>query len=161
MNRGYQEDWTMRSALMICLLAIAAPDRPDLSPLDNRPLQEKIRGEWQMIGSVINGETQDPNTHRATVYTFSPDRLVTRSMKQPDGVIFGVIIDEARKPAHIDFLAGNNEPKTRYPGIFKIDGDLLTLCFTRSVTGQRPADFTSPADPQQMIALFQLRRIGK
>lgn len=57
----------MRTLFMVTMLATAVPDRPDLSPTDNRPLQEKIRGEWQMVNSVINAQPQDPNSHRATV----------------------------------------------------------------------------------------------
>jgi len=151
----------MRTLFMVTMLATAVPDRPDLSPTDHRPLQEKIRGEWQMVNSVINAQPQDPNSHRATVYTFTANQLVTRTMKQPEPTTFGIVIDETHKPAHIDFVAGSGGSKTAYPGIFKIDGDVLTLCFTRAVVGQRPTEFASPADTQQMIALFQFKRISR
>jgi uncharacterized protein (TIGR03067 family) len=151
----------MSGVLLLTMLTIAAPDRPDRSPTDIRPLQERLVGQWQLVNSVISGQPQDPSTFPATVYTFTPDKLVTRSAKQPDGVTFGVVLDITRAPAHITFLAGSTDPKTPYPGIFKIDGDTLTLCFTRSPSGQRPPEFNSPMDTQQAVALFQFKRVGK
>lgn len=150
----------MRAWLMLAILAVAAPDRLDPRPMDNRPLKEKMDGQWQLVNSVISGQGQDPSSFPATVYTFSPGRLVTRSAKQPQGASFGVVLDDQHTPAHIDFIAGSAEPKTTYPGIVKLEGDLLTLCFTRSVNGQRPTEFAAPADAQRMIALFQFKRIG-
>ena len=150
----------MRSLLMIGVLTIAVPDRPDRNPADTRPLQEQLQGDWLMVHSVIGGVAKDYNMGSGALYTFTGNQLFTRNPKQPEPVAFGITMDATRTPAFIDFLAGSVGPKTNYPGIFKIEGDTLTLCFPRAVGKERPTEFASPADTA-MIALYQLKRLQR
>ncbi|MSQ94299.1 MAG: TIGR03067 domain-containing protein [Gemmataceae bacterium] len=150
----------MRSLLMVGVLVIAVPDRPDRNPNDTRPLAEQLQGEWLMVNSVLGGVSKDFTMGNGAVYTFTRDRLLTRNPKQPAPVSFGITLDTTRTPAFIDFLAGSAEPKTNYPGIFKIEADTLTLCFTRAVSGERPAEYASRTDTPN-TALYQFRRLQK
>lgn len=150
----------MRALLMIGVLAIAVPDRPDRNANDTKPLHEQLQGEWEMINSVLGGVAKDYSMGGGAIYTFTPNQLVTRNPKQQAPVSFGVVLDTTRTPAHIEFLAGSGETKTPYAGIFKIEQGSLTLCFTRAVGGARPTEFASRTDTPQ-TALYQFRRVQR
>jgi uncharacterized protein (TIGR03067 family) len=148
----------MRAVLMIAVVAVAVPDRPERNPTETRPLQEKLQGEWQMVSAAVGGKTLDASSLGA-VYVFRGNRLATRTPKQPQPVAFEIVLDTMRTPAFIDFIAGSAGNKTTYPGIFKIEGDTLTLCFPRGVNVDRPTEFASTPD-RPSVALYQLKRVG-
>ncbi len=148
----------MRTLLMVSVLVIAVPDRPNRNPTDSRPLAEKLQGEWLMVHSVLGGTAKDYSAGGGATYSFTATQLFTRNPKQPEPVPFGIALDTTKNPAHILFLAGAGETKTPYPGIFNIEGDILTLCFTRAVGGARPAEFASSTETPQ-TALYRFRRI--
>ena len=151
----------MRALLTITILAVALPpDRPDPTPkVAAKPLQEQIQGEWQLIHSIVAGQTADQNATVGYVYAFDGKRLTARTPQAATPFEYDIVLDPKQKPATIDFVAKSGGNEVTYPGILKLENGTLTLCFQRSLDTARPAEFASPADAN--IALMQFRRVAK
>jgi uncharacterized protein (TIGR03067 family) len=75
----------------------------------------------------------------------------------PEPVVYDLTIDPTAKPAtyHISHL-GTNDP--RFLGIYRIDGDTLTLCY-RSASDGRPAAFAAPPGGGVITEVY--KRVGR
>lgn len=127
----------MHALLMIPLLALAVPDRPDPTPREAKSLQELIVGDWLCIEAT-----------GTTVHTFrvTPAETVwsLNGLPSPEnGLTANIVIDGSKTPATIDFTAKRGGGK--YLGIWKIEGDQLTLAFNQLGHNLRPTAFAAPA----------------
>ena len=142
----------MRAILMIAVFAIAAPDRPDPTPKVSRPVQEQILGDWLQVKRVIGGNEQpNPNELTMTVTPMNIQHVHLRNGAKEPGFMFPYSLDTTKNPVVISFRA------SQYEGILKIEGDLLTICYSPAGEPQRPSGFASP--PNTRITLLQLTRI--
>jgi uncharacterized protein (TIGR03067 family) len=67
------------------------------------------------------------------------------------------MIDQAQNPMFINVT--HNEDRTKkIHGIYRIDGDKLTMCFPLSPDGKRPTDFNTAAKDQIVLILEKSRK---
>jgi uncharacterized protein (TIGR03067 family) len=142
----------MRAALMIAVLAVAVPDRPDPTPKEARPLQEQLQGEWQVVAALTAGKPIATLKPGEAVFIFAGDRL-TISRPTLENV-YEFTIDATPNPAAISVrskrIAGKEVNGAPVMGILKIEGDLLSICL-RPVNG-----FAST--PETKATLWQVKR---
>lgn len=108
-------------------LGLAAPRAKDTQKADS-----PILGEWRLL--TVNGREALPAT-----YKFGPDGMLVGSgwigsLESRFEALYTT--DEKSDPFRID-LTHRGDPEE---GIFKIDGDRLTICY-REGRGQRPKKF--------------------
>jgi uncharacterized protein (TIGR03067 family) len=112
-------------------VAFAAP------ALKDRPKKDtSIVGNWWMMPLHAN----NPDSYRSSE-TFRADgtRLTWRRLGEEEKEIAGrYTVDTTMEPAQVEYMYVNGTPYAR--GIFKIDGDTLTVCL-RAGGGPRPAKF--------------------
>jgi uncharacterized protein (TIGR03067 family) len=147
----------MRAVLLLGLLTIAAPVRPErhARPDEQKPLQEQIIGEWQLVKIAHGTPRMEYAVEMNMVLRITPAETVFLVNGQPseaDGLTAAYAIDWSSSPPVITLM-----PKQRggkMPGILKLEGDTLIMGLT---TGGdlRPADFGSA----QMLAHY--KRVGK
>jgi uncharacterized protein (TIGR03067 family) len=143
--------------LLVAVFALA-PDRPDPSPQTSQPMQAKLQGQWQVTVSMIGGRPHSTVKPGETVFVFEGDRMLIRLTGDRE-YAYTFTLDETKTPAAIDIVLkkslGKDPPnRPTNPGIARIEGDVLTLCFQM---GNRPTAFASTPDAK--VILWQLKRI--
>jgi uncharacterized protein (TIGR03067 family) len=132
------------------------------APAKDAPEKDKgIVGEWVGEKATAGGKDR-PVPPGGINFTFTADgKFIVREGKRekPDEGTYKV--DAKKNPAEIDILppaekAGRGVVK----GIYKVDGDTLTLCFARGKDdSERPTKFDSPEGSNVM--LMTLKRAKK
>lgn len=152
----------MHAVFLIALLAVAAPNREDPTPKETtKPLQEQILGDWQLVKRVLGGN-DNPNDRIGGIVSITSKTLQFRDKDQAapeEETLYH--LDVFKKPATIDLTPTRNNGAGNMivRGIVKIENDTLTICFSFGGKGERPTEFTSPA--QSTTALIQFTRIKK
>ena len=141
----------MGALLMLAVLGFAVPDRPDPGAKNARPLAEDLLGDWRVIRRVNAGK-DDVDLTLTLVFTRETMQhvRVTKEARSP-GQTFPYLLDARPDPAVIRFRA------SKFTGILKIEGDLLTLCLHPSADDRPPPGFESP--PGTAVTILQAMRV--
>lgn len=136
-------------------ISVGAPGAKDA------PKKEvSIVGEWIGEKAVRSGQER-PVPEGGITFTFTADgqMSVKEGNREPkDGATYK--IDTKKNPAELDIIppAGKKEPTIL--GIFKIDGDTLTICIgAGSKDGsERPTKFESPEGSKTMLMTLKRKK---
>jgi uncharacterized protein (TIGR03067 family) len=140
------------SLLLGVILAVGGVDAKD-PPKKDAP---SIEGEWDGEKAVRGGmERPVPDGGIKVTFTKDGKLVVKEGNKDPETGTY--TIDAKKSPAEID-LTPPKEDGTR-KGIFKIEGDTLTICLADKDAGDRPSKFESPEGTN--IMLITLKRVKK
>jgi len=139
--------------LMAATLLIAAATRPAFAD-DTTKDEEKILGAWTVISFAEGGQKAPEAALQDMTVTFTADgKMTTKRGEQEETSTFK--LDPSKKIKEID---GTNAQGKTANGIYKLEGDSLTICFARAA-GDRPTEFASPDGTK--IVLTVLKRVQK
>lgn len=128
--------------------------------LKDPPKKEvNIVGEWVVESQTTGGRVL--KTTAETIYTFGAEGGWTITRKAGKAVGVGsrtYTVDPKADPPAIDLKLSAAAARPTYQGIVKVEGDRLTLCYTRSAD-ERPTKFESPEGSN--VILIVLRRMTK
>jgi uncharacterized protein (TIGR03067 family) len=145
------------SSLLVGLaLTVGAPAVKEKEPAKSA----SIVGEWTGEKAVVGGK-ELPVPEGGVAMTFTEDgKLIVREGKVERTENGSYKIDAKKDPAEIDLMPPADKKDPTIAGIYKVDGDTLTLAFTRGAPGgARPTKFESPADSPIMV--LTLKRAKK
>lgn len=131
---------TVRSSLLVVVVASWAVAAPGLKDPPKKEMPS-IVGEWIRVDPGVE-------THR----TFTADGKCYWGTKIPlqfESFTVNVKLD----PAEIDVTASKAKDPIR--GIYKIDGDTLTICRSRTRGGDRPTKFEASDKPPVVIETYK------
>ena len=138
--------------LLALALVVAAPTKKDPPPKEPPTLV----GEWAAESALRGGQPDLPDS--GLTITFTADGKVSfKELKGDRADESSYKTDPKKNPAEIDLIPPPAEREPTMLGIYKVDGDTLTLCFTAK--GERPKEFASPAGSK--IVLITCKRAKK
>ena len=136
------------AAVIVLSVSVTAPQLKDKSPKE-----PPIFGDWLRVGHTEAGAPVAPDRepHRQVFKTDGEWEYYYGDKGAPGGKSFAV--DPRQSPPTID-ISINSGASTHYRGIYKVEGDTLTLCL---VTGDRdrPKAFESTQDRPTTIWVFK------
>jgi len=119
---------------------------------------KNLVGSWSCVSAKIDGNPLADETARQLRLTLTADRYKT---ERGDQVLFDstYTLDTNKSPAQIDMIGTEGDLKGKIaPGILKLDGDVLTMCYVMPGK-ERPTAFDS--QPQSGAFLVVWKRAGK
>ena len=99
-------------------------------------------GSWTCVSATIDGKPLAPDTSKDLRLTMTADRYKTERGAQ---VLFdsSYKLDSSKTPPQIDMIGTEGDLKGKVaPGILKLDGDTLTMCYVMPGK-ERPTAFES------------------
>jgi uncharacterized protein (TIGR03067 family) len=112
-------------------------------------------GEWVAVTSAHDGAERTV-PEGAYVLVFAADGKMTevRGPAGPRGEGTYKADPKADPPA-IDFVRPPDQKKPALRGIYKVDGDTLTVCLPIDPEGERPKAFEAPAKAKVLLLTFK------
>jgi uncharacterized protein (TIGR03067 family) len=120
---------------------------------DKDPALE-LQGGWKMVLLFQNGEELPSEQASNDELLIADDEYRTKLGATVEASTFK--IDATKKPKAIDFTytSGFSKGKT-VKGIYKIDGDDLTICRGLSAESERPDEFAAPTGSELMLVVWK------
>jgi RNA polymerase sigma factor (sigma-70 family) len=115
--------------------------------------EEKILGTWVLVSSEEGGQKGPEELIKGARVTFAAGGKMTVKQGEKEQE-FRYELDPSRDPKE---FSGTNEQGRTVLGIYRLEGDTLTVCFDRG--GARPTEFASPEGTT--VVLEVLRREKK
>lgn len=137
-------------ASLILTLALAAPAPKDGAKAAT-PTDHPLVGEWVIESHVASGKPL-PQFGRPERITITRDRW---KIFKEIGAESCVSVDATKDPPHVDVWVPSQEEDQTCRGIYKIEGDTLTVCYRPGK--ERPTRFEST--PKSGIWLMTLKRV--
>jgi uncharacterized protein (TIGR03067 family) len=141
----------MKMGLVGIVLVLGLQDAgPDAAKQD----LETQQGVWAVVSSRRGGSDADTNIVATIRRAVEGDHVVwTRSGKRFAGTT--IVLDPKAKPAAIDVIPdGGPSRGERVLGIYKLEGDELTICMA-DAGKPRPVKFSAENDEPQTLMVFQ------
>jgi uncharacterized protein (TIGR03067 family) len=141
-------NWFAAVGLAVVLTAPGPKDPP-------KKARPSVIGQWS-CESIAFGGAVSPNP--GMTFEFTADGRV-RQHKAGLGVIRDIEFktDPAKDPAEFEWNLGNGAPTCL--GIYKVEGDTLTLCYWDGPDGKRPDKFEAGAGTK--LTIITLKRVEK
>lgn len=114
-------------------------------------------GSWTCVSATIDGRPLAQDTAKELRLTLTADRYKTERGEQ---VLFDSTykVNASKTPAEIDMIGTEGDLNGKIaPGILKLDGDTLTMCYV--MPGKdRPAAFDSQPNSGATLAVWKRMR---
>jgi uncharacterized protein (TIGR03067 family) len=139
-------------ALVIWWL-VPGPASPAVVPAP-RPDLERIQGNWQVVELESNGRALPPGNTRMV---FAGDQCRLGSPGRA-GLPMTFHLDPTREPPTIDLDYFLGKEKVPGRGIYRLEGDRLTICYCRNrgvASPERASEFVTHPGRQETLLILQ------
>lgn len=147
----------MFAAVLALSLVVPTADakEKELSDAAKKELK-KLEGTWKGVKAVKEGDEEIPKAGDNDVFIEFKGRTMLLNGKE---LLEVTGLDPSTDPKLIDFKAlvdqGPLSKGTVFEGIFKLDGDTLTLALSEEGGTNRPAKFEAPKGSKVIVVTFR------
>jgi len=142
----------MRSIVFLWLLGLLHPLLAE--PPRELTDQEKLQGEWVLVGLDIREESVPAEKLSGTTLIIKKEKYTTLVKKKEYPATF--TLDPKQDPKQIDMLIPDDSGKPQLSkGIYKIDGEKLIICRGQAPGGDRPRNFVSSATNDVFVMTWE------
>ena len=119
------------------------------------PERANLQGSWKLVEGVQNGTTTPPETlDKANItVTIKGDKLFAETQK----LEWTFVLDPNHQPKAADFISRKDDKERVETGIYKLEGDRLTLHLA-AIGSERPVNFTIPAGDKRSVLVLQRQK---
>lgn len=144
----------MFSSLLLGVAIVVGAPAPKETPKAD---PAKIEGEWVVV-KYTRGGKDDEEREKGQTFVIADGKIaVLRGTQRREEVEYK--LDPKADPPKIDLIPPAKEKEGTIPGIYKLEGDTLTLCFPKGGKEDRPTKFESPAGSR--IVVITMKRAKK
>ena len=147
-----------RNVILAGLLLVLASNLPAVARAAD-PDIEKLQGTWTVTALEAEGVKIPAETIKTVnlQIVFSKDKIIHKQNgKAEDEATYH--IDSTVTPKQLDTTAKNG---TVEAGIYKIEGDELTICTAVKAGAKRPTDFVVKADSGHMLVTLKREKAAE
>src|SRR5262245_16705066 len=133
----------MSALALLCVALLLSADADPEPPMDARKELASLQGEWAMVSMETRGTKAADTQVKRYRLTIKGDKWIVSSGQRKGGEPAGstMVIDPSKQPKTLDLKASRTTSK----GIYKLEGDTLTLCRVTG-KGERPKEFKTTAE---------------
>ncbi len=115
---------------------------------------EKFQGTWKIASLIVDGREIEDTQIKGAKLAVEGDGYTATLGEQTLKV--KLKLDPERTPKAVDMTYRDDSTENRtFKGIYKLEGDTLTLCRPTRPEGQRPTEFAAPADSKQILIVLK------
>jgi uncharacterized protein (TIGR03067 family) len=138
----------VRQALVVLAVGLLfAADAKDKDKTDD----DRIKGTWLLQTEEQDGNQKQFEGNAITVIFAAEGKGKVKYASGRDDLDLTYQLDATRKPPQITVEGGGHTLN----GIYKLDGDTLTICFTKDSTAERPAEFVAKEGDGRVLVVLK------
>ncbi len=144
----------LTAVMVMCVLATGAAGQ-DAGKKADKSDDEVFQGTWSIASLETMGVVTDDEDIKAATVSFAAGSVTVRFGGKDMALSYK--LDPSKKPKQIDIIEPGNGKDQVHQGIYKVEGDTITICIAHA-NGTRPTEFTTNGSIDKLLVLKRAKK---